>query len=623
MKKAIFSICIFLFSLLFNVMNSFGQTEEFWGDFYFESIEINPMYEKYFSVEDWQNLTAASGKQNIRKAADIVTSIDQLTASIKRSLMNYEDEISIQYNTNTSMSMEQLQDAYYAAMQHTKIPNEGDYIRSNIIGVEFNWERSAGSGYTYKYIINLQMIYTQTLAQEQEVTSRIEQVLLSLNLDGKTAAEKVRTIYDYVISHNSYDYSTNEGNYYPHSTHAALIAQKSVCQGYSSLFYRLLLSAGIDNRVATSKTHAWNIVQVGSKYYHTDTTWGDTTNVPDGFFLRSYDNIRSYDQTSQSSESHVLDSDSAARLAGYPISDVDYSESSGDDEVKPTAIILSPSEQTIQVAYPEFHMEVRFLPENTTNKEVIWSCSDDNVAAIGSDVYELEDGSISYRGTGKSAGTAVFTASSAADPSLKATCTVTVIDPKLIITSVTAMPGDEVEVSVSLTDNPGIHSISFILDYDLALLSYIGLEDSGFTGWDVSNYRWTWINDGSVFNNNSYNGEIVKLKFKVLENASEGESFISMSNCQMRNYIMEGDDIATFSIFPEIVPGKVTVTTGRIPGDIDGDGAVTVADLIPLIRVMLQDPIDYDASLADLDGDGEVTMSDLIIMVHYILGDPM
>ena len=37
--------------------------------------------------------------------------------------------------------------------------------------------------------------------------------------------------------------------------------------------YRLLLAAGIDNRVLVSVDHAWNIVKLGDKYYNLDSTW--------------------------------------------------------------------------------------------------------------------------------------------------------------------------------------------------------------------------------------------------------------------------------------------------------------------------------------------------------------
>ena len=923
MKKAIFTIFIFLFSLLCNIMNTFGQTDGFSDNFYFEDIEINPIYEKYFSVEDWQKLTAASGERNVSKAAEIVTDIDQLTASIKRSLMNYEDEISIQYNTNTPMSKEQLMDAYNSAMQHTKVPNEGDYIRSNIIVVSYSFGRSAGSGYAHKYYINFQLIYTQTLAQEKEVTSRIKPVLESLNLDGKTTAEKVRTIYDYVIAHNSYDYSVEEGNYYPHSTHAALVAQKSVCQGYSSLFYRLLLSAGIDNRIAASEGHAWNIVQVGNKYYHTDATWADTTNRPDEFFLRSNDNIRKFDSLSTDPESHVLESECAARLAGYPISDVDYSESSGDDEVKPTAIILSPSEKTIEVG-EKFLLTVQFIPQNTTYADVTWSCSDESAATYYSDPVQIEEGKIGYWIIGTSAGVSEFTAISISDPSVKDTCIVTVKEPyippvlptsvtvspktaeievgqsltlnatvlpadaddksvtwgsnnasvasvsdgkvtggsvgtatitvrsnadltvfdtcavtvtnpatppvlptsvtvspkllnlevgqsaaltatvlpadaddksvywysgntsvatvsedgtvtgvsdglawvyaitnatdlsdfcivgvnypiiqkgKLIVSSAAAKPGDEVSVeisiadnpdfnllsirpiydekrlsnlwypgspdsgrvlswdgwegygdcpsdyngavakltfkvpddaaegdafitlkdcfmisysdsgsvlyipeivpgkvtiassaevegilsvssavaragdevtvSVSIAENPGVMSLTLGLSYDHAKLSYIGFENSGFTGWSVTDSQMAWIGSDDSF----YNGEILRLKFRVLDNAPVGDAIITL-RCEAGDM---ADSHERFYI-PTIEEGKVTVVTTYLPGDMTGDGKVNAMDLIRLKRYLGGEDVELCAD-GDVNNDGKTNALDLIRLKRFLGGE--
>lgn len=56
-----------------------------------------------------------------------------------------------------------------------------------------------------------------------------------------------------------------------------MIGKKAVCQGYTNLFYRLALEAGLDARIITgygnSGMRGWNIVKIGDAYYNLDATW--------------------------------------------------------------------------------------------------------------------------------------------------------------------------------------------------------------------------------------------------------------------------------------------------------------------------------------------------------------
>ena len=70
------------------------------------------------------------------------------------------------------------------------------------------------------------------------------------------------------------------------SAYGALVSKKAVCQGFSNLFYRLALEAGVDARIidgtGNGGPHAWNIVKIGNCYYNLDATW-DSENVEAGY----------------------------------------------------------------------------------------------------------------------------------------------------------------------------------------------------------------------------------------------------------------------------------------------------------------------------------------------------
>ena len=103
-------------------------------------------------------------------------------------------------------------------------------------------------------------------------------VLLSLNLDGKTEYEKVYVIYEYVTMNVDYDFDAEvlETLSLPHSCYASII-KKALCSGYSLLLYNMLLSVNIESRYITGHSgieyHAWNIVKLDNLYYNLDSTF--------------------------------------------------------------------------------------------------------------------------------------------------------------------------------------------------------------------------------------------------------------------------------------------------------------------------------------------------------------
>ena len=132
--------------------------------------------------------------------------------------------------------------------------------------------------------INYNISYFTTKNQEEELNKKVDEILDSLNLDGKSDYDKVCDIYDYLTSNVVYDNAAIEkeakGDFsdrLPHSSYAALCKGTAVCQGYSTALYRLLLEEGIDCRVIIGKglkeDHAWNVVKIGDVYYNVDATW--------------------------------------------------------------------------------------------------------------------------------------------------------------------------------------------------------------------------------------------------------------------------------------------------------------------------------------------------------------
>ena len=58
-----------------------------------------------------------------------------------------------------------------------------------------------------------------------------------------------------------------------------------------------------------------------------------------------------------------------------------------------------------------------------------------------------------------------------------------------------------------------------------------------------------------------------------------------------------------------------TVTWEAARGDLDGDGRITVRDVLAALRILLDAGSD---TAADLDGDGRVTMQDVVLILAEV-----
>lgn len=98
--------------------------------------------------------------------------------------------------------------------------------------------------------------------------------------------------------------------------------------------------------------------------------------------------------------------------------------------------------------------------------------------------------------------------------------------PTVTVSTAEANPGDIVELDVVMNNNPGINTFSFGFDYDASKLNLINVTvDKNFGGQFTCKKKAVWLNSKDI----KYNGNILKLKFKVSETAQAGETAISLT----------------------------------------------------------------------------------------------
>lgn len=96
----------------------------------------------------------------------------------------------------------------------------------------------------------------------------------------KSIREQIRYVYSYFVKHFQYAYDECNDKRF-HSVINLFKYRKSVCDGFSLCFALILnelnipcgIITGYSNFRDSNGPHAWNIVQIGSHYYHLDVTW--------------------------------------------------------------------------------------------------------------------------------------------------------------------------------------------------------------------------------------------------------------------------------------------------------------------------------------------------------------
>ena len=122
----------------------------------------------------------------------------------------------------------------------------------------------------------MMMIKNYTTAeQDKAFEDAVKNTLAQLHIEGMSDYEKVRAIYNYICTSVTYDHARLEDDSYTlkYTGYAALINHTAVCAGVADLFYWMANSAGLEARVVTSSTNAWNFVKLDGKCYYLDATW--------------------------------------------------------------------------------------------------------------------------------------------------------------------------------------------------------------------------------------------------------------------------------------------------------------------------------------------------------------
>ncbi len=126
-----------------------------------------------------------------------------------------------------------------------------------------------------EYMMSGETLKNAKLLFEQVLSNTVAQVA-----DMQDEYEIEKYLHDRLAVGVTYVESANA-----HNAYGALVEGKAVCEGYAEALQCLLHRAGIQSLIVLgssinpstgiSENHAWNMVRINGKYYHTDLTWND------------------------------------------------------------------------------------------------------------------------------------------------------------------------------------------------------------------------------------------------------------------------------------------------------------------------------------------------------------
>lgn len=148
----------------------------------------------------------------------------------------------------------------------------------------FYVQGQVGVGIAGGKIVSYQPVYlvgkTEAAKMRGEFEAAAQQVLEQVDSSMSTV-EKALVVHDYLVQNCEYDYERLMAGKLPdisHTAYGALVSRIAVCDGYAQAYaYIMNNKLGISCTVVASDpmNHAWNMIEIDRKWYHTDLTWDD------------------------------------------------------------------------------------------------------------------------------------------------------------------------------------------------------------------------------------------------------------------------------------------------------------------------------------------------------------
>ena len=198
------------------------------------------------------------------------------------------------------------------------------------------------------------------------------------------------------------------------------------------------------------------------------------------------------------------------------------------------------------------------------------------------------------------------------------------------VSTVEAKAGDEVEIIIGVANHPGIESMEFDVEFDSTRLKYLSADLVSQKNDNVTldEFMFFMPNFATVIDSMTISlttgtknlvgdGDLLKIKFKVLDNAEDGFADVMV----IPNIItkIDGQTFEQQDIVPNIITNGGVEIISHLLGDLNNDGVVDLNDAILLLQHSMFPelyPLDYSGSV-DFTCDGNIDLNDAILLLQY------
>ena len=193
-----------------------------------------------------------------------------------------------------------------------------------------------------------------------------------------------------------------------------------------------------------------------------------------------------------------------------------------------------------------------------------------------------------------------------------------ILQPCITVPNTMTYAGEQFELPITISNNPGIISMEFTVEYDDTLLELSEIKEGIYGGYfdGALNGVITWIAD-DVSVNETTNGVIATLVFNVDEEAGAGQTDITVTQI---NITYDEDNVFNVdeaNVYFGIIPGEVMIKS-YIPGDMNGDGQVTNKDVTRIMRYIKYRDVEIVEAALDVNGDGKINNKDVTRLMRYV-----
>lgn len=221
---------------------------------------------------------SASYRASVRSASG---NFDAAVADLVNGIMDYRSEVSIeQYDIPIDQVLELLTSLLY---DHPQL----FYLSNEILYDYYTDTNTIANVYLY-YIAQQKDLP----AMQKKFDNAVDEIYNQAKGFGSDQ-KKMLAVHEALVLKCEYDEAAIEPDTpygFPFNAYGCLVDEKAVCQGYALAYKLVLNKLGIDcvPVVSDEMNHMWNMVRLGSKWYHVDATWDDPTPDTIGYVDHTY-----------------------------------------------------------------------------------------------------------------------------------------------------------------------------------------------------------------------------------------------------------------------------------------------------------------------------------------------